>query len=70
MRNCAGALEMLDSAGQFDLIFADAQGGKWDGLDRAIAALRPHGLLIVDDMNHPRHPACLSQLAITSCSTP
>jgi predicted O-methyltransferase YrrM len=32
------------------LIFADAPGGKWDGLDRTIAALRPHGLLIVDDM--------------------
>lgn len=41
---------MLGEAGAFDLIFADAQGGKWIGLDRTIAALRPHGLLVVDDM--------------------
>jgi len=27
------------------------RGGKWAGLDRTIAALRPHGLLVVDDMN-------------------
>jgi predicted O-methyltransferase YrrM len=37
-------------AGRFNLIFADAQGGKWEGLDRTIAALAPHGMLIVDDM--------------------
>lgn len=47
---CADALEFLGESGTFDLIFADAQGGKWDGLDRTIAALRPHGLLLVDDM--------------------
>ena len=47
---CADALAVLDEAGRFDLIFADAQGGKWDGLDRTIAALSPHGMLIVDDM--------------------
>jgi predicted O-methyltransferase YrrM len=44
------ALDMLSETGAFDLIFADAQGGKWIGLDRTIAALRPHGLLVVDDM--------------------
>jgi demethylmenaquinone methyltransferase/2-methoxy-6-polyprenyl-1,4-benzoquinol methylase len=44
------ALEVLGDAQAFDLIFADAQGGKWIGLDRTIAALRPHGLLVVDDM--------------------
>jgi predicted O-methyltransferase YrrM len=44
------ALDMLGETGAFDLIFADAQGGKWIGLDRTIAALRPHGLLVVDDM--------------------
>ncbi len=44
------ALEVLGNSGTFDLIFADAPGGKWDGLDRSMAALRPHGLLIVDDM--------------------
>jgi predicted O-methyltransferase YrrM len=44
------ALDALNEAGAFDLIFADAQGGKWDGLDRTIAALSPGGLLMVDDM--------------------
>jgi predicted O-methyltransferase YrrM len=44
------ALHLLPGLGTFDLIFADAQGGKWDGLDRTIAALNPHGLLVVDDM--------------------
>lgn len=44
------ALEVLAEGGTYDLIFADAQGGKWEGLDRTIAALRPHGLLVVDDM--------------------
>ena len=44
------ALSVLGETGAFDLIFADAQGGKWAGLDRTIAALRPHGLLVADDM--------------------
>lgn len=47
---CADALTVLGKAGEFDLIFADAPGGKWEGLDRTIAALAPHGMLIVDDM--------------------
>jgi predicted O-methyltransferase YrrM len=47
---CADALTVLGEAGEFDLIFADAPGGKWEGLDRTIAALAPHGMLIVDDM--------------------
>jgi len=44
------ALEVLLQSGTFDLIFADAPAGKWHGLDRTIAALSPHGMLIVDDM--------------------
>ncbi len=44
------ALEVPGEAQAFDLIFADAQAGKWIGLDQTIAALRPHGLLVVDDM--------------------
>jgi predicted O-methyltransferase YrrM len=47
---CADALAVLGEAGEFDLIFADAQGGKTEGLDRTIAALAPHGMLVVDDM--------------------
>jgi len=43
-------LAHLGGLGTFDLIFADAQGGKWEGLGRTIAALRPHGILLVDDM--------------------
>jgi predicted O-methyltransferase YrrM len=46
----ADALDVLAGGDSFDLIFADAQGGKWEGLDRTIAALSPHGLLMVDDM--------------------
>jgi predicted O-methyltransferase YrrM len=46
-------LAVLDELAAFDLIFADAQGGKWTGLSRTIAALRPGGVLLVDDMTPP-----------------
>jgi predicted O-methyltransferase YrrM len=49
----ADVLDLLDALGRFDLIFADAQGGKWTGLDRTIAALTPGGILLVDDMTPP-----------------
>jgi predicted O-methyltransferase YrrM len=42
----------------FDLIFADAWPGKYEGLDETLALLRPGGLYVVDDMvrqsNWPR----------------
>ena len=41
---------LTTAVGAFDLIFADAQGGKAEGLDLTIAALRPRGILVVDDM--------------------
>lgn len=44
------AMEVTRGSGSFDLIFADAQGGKWEGLDTTIAALRPGAHLLVDDM--------------------
>lgn len=44
------AMEVTRSAGSFDLIFADAQGGKWEGLDTTVAALRPGAHQLVDDM--------------------
>ena len=47
------ALGVLAEGGAYDLIFADAPDGKWHGLDRTIAALNPHGMLIVDDMTPP-----------------
>jgi predicted O-methyltransferase YrrM len=44
------AVEMLSSLGQFDLVFADAQGGKWSRLDLTVEAIREGGYLLVDDM--------------------
>jgi predicted O-methyltransferase YrrM len=44
------ALDVLSEGGAFDLIFADAPGGKSKGLDLTISALSPRGLLVVDDM--------------------
>jgi demethylmenaquinone methyltransferase/2-methoxy-6-polyprenyl-1,4-benzoquinol methylase len=44
-------LAHLERLGRFDLIFADAQGGKWEGLERTIAVLEPGGVLLVDDMS-------------------
>ena len=44
------ALVLLPRLGTFDLIFPDAPAGKWTGLDRTIDALRPRGMLLVDDM--------------------
>jgi demethylmenaquinone methyltransferase/2-methoxy-6-polyprenyl-1,4-benzoquinol methylase len=41
--------------GRFDLIFADAQGGKTVGLDQTIEALSPGGILVVDDMDLALH---------------
>lgn len=43
-------VELLPTLGTFDLVFADAQGGKWTGLDRTIEAVKPGGFLLVDDM--------------------
>jgi predicted O-methyltransferase YrrM len=48
------AVHVTANEGKFDLIFADAQGGKWEGLDTTVAALRPGGHLLVDDMT-PEH---------------
>jgi predicted O-methyltransferase YrrM len=39
----------------FHLVFADAAGGKIEGLDATIDALAPGGVLIVDDMDLARH---------------
>jgi len=44
------AVKVTRSSGTFDLIFADAQGGKWEGLEATIAALRVSAHLLVDDM--------------------
>ena len=43
-------VQLLPTLGSFDLVFADAQGGKWIALDKTIAAVKPGGFLLVDDM--------------------
>ncbi|MHB1488542.1 MAG: O-methyltransferase [Acidimicrobiales bacterium] len=40
----------LPQLGSFDLIFADAEGGKWYGLDLTLSALNLGGMLILDDL--------------------
>lgn len=49
------AEKLLPSLGKFDLIFADAQGGKWTGLQQTLNALSDHGVLLLDDMNPDRY---------------
>lgn len=49
----ADALTILGRGDRYHLIFADAQGGKWEGLDQTISALEPGGILVVDDMTPP-----------------
>jgi predicted O-methyltransferase YrrM len=44
------ALEILPLIGVFDLVFADAEGGKTEGLGLTLAAVAPGGMLVVDDM--------------------
>jgi predicted O-methyltransferase YrrM len=47
--------QVVGRLGQFDLIFPDAPGGKIFKLRRTVAALRPGGVLVVDDMDPARH---------------
>jgi demethylmenaquinone methyltransferase/2-methoxy-6-polyprenyl-1,4-benzoquinol methylase len=44
------AVALLPTLGTFDLVFADATGGKWEGVELTIAALAPRGMLVFDDM--------------------
>jgi demethylmenaquinone methyltransferase/2-methoxy-6-polyprenyl-1,4-benzoquinol methylase len=52
---CADGAQLVHEEGLFDLIFADAVGGKIDGLDATIASLAPRGVLVVDDMDPRLH---------------
>jgi predicted O-methyltransferase YrrM len=49
----ADAADFLQQAEgqQFDLIFADTWGGKYDGLDSALRLLPHGGVYVIDDMN-------------------
>lgn len=48
----SGALEYLrnQAPASFDLVFADAMPGKYDGLDEALAVIKPGGFYVIDDM--------------------
>jgi predicted O-methyltransferase YrrM len=46
--------ELYSTLGQFDLIFADSGAGKWDGRDSTLAAVKPGGILLMDDMTPPK----------------
>jgi predicted O-methyltransferase YrrM len=54
----AGAMRTGAPPGVFDMIFADAWAGKFSHLDEALAALKPGGLYVVDDLSpEPSWPA-------------
>lgn len=49
---CTDALEWVNTYDglPFDLIFADAWPGKFEGLDEALALLKPGGFYVIDDL--------------------
>ena len=55
---------LLPTLGQFDLIFADAEAGKWTGLELTISALAPRALLLVDDMDISRYDSSRDRSSI------
>jgi predicted O-methyltransferase YrrM len=55
----------LPELGRFDLIFADAEGGKWSGLDLTVSALQPSGMLVVDDMDLSRYQSTKHRESVT-----
>lgn len=63
------AVRITKSQGTFDLIFADAPGGKWDGLDVTISALLPGGHLLVDDMTPPQFASARHERKTTEVRT-
>ncbi len=46
---------LLPGLGRFDLVFADAEGGKWSGLTLTLRALTDRGVLLLDDMDPQRY---------------
>jgi predicted O-methyltransferase YrrM len=47
-----GGLEYLrdQPPATFDFVFADAMPGKYDGIDKALAVVKPGGFYVIDDM--------------------
>jgi predicted O-methyltransferase YrrM len=39
-----------DSTARFDLVFADAMPGKYEGLEHALAVVKPGGFFVIDDL--------------------
>ena len=53
-----GAAFLLEAAGSFDVIYADAWPGKFSHLDEALALLAPGGFYVIDDLlPQPNWPA-------------
>ena len=46
----ADGREAIGTLGTFDLVFADAAPIKYGQIEAVLAALRPRGLLVIDDM--------------------
>ena len=59
------AAELAGALGQFDMIFADAPGGKIFKLGRTIGAMARGGILVVDDMDLTRHEDADLRQALT-----
>ena len=57
--------ELVQELGKFELVFADAPGGKLTNLEGTIGALQPGGILVVDDMDLSRQedPDIIAALA-------
>lgn len=55
---------LVRELGAHDLIFADAPGGKWTGLEHTLDAVRPGGVLVVDDMDTGRYAEAEHRAAV------
>lgn len=63
------AAALLPDLGRFDLIFADAVAGKWTDLHLTLDALRPGGVLVVDDMDLDRYTEPDHRESVTAVRT-
>ena len=72
------AIEFLrhEEAESFDLVFADAMPGKYEGLNEALRVVKPGGFYVIDDMlpqpNWPeghaaKVPVLMNELAANEC---
>ena len=57
--------DLHPTLGTYDLVFADAEGGKWTDFDRTRDLVRPGGVLVLDDLDEslytrPEHRATVA----------